>query len=423
MRTLPHSIEAEKGAIGSMLLSPNEAIAECVSQIDESFFFIPAHQTIYSALVDLWTKGEKIDLITFTQVLRDRNLLEAVGGAGAVTSFYTFVPTSANLAHYLSILQDKYILRSIVAAGTEAVLRAHEEQDEAMSILGEFQEKISNISSADKTSRKSIRQLVQEKIERMERGEQGSDIIKTGLKQLDYDSPLRNGDMPVLSGETKSGKSIIAVTIARNVAGAGSGVAIFGLESSVQEAIDRLFAGVARIAQQKLDHVANLEPGELQEAMKAAETLSALPIYLYDDIFDLHHIIAEARRLKAQRKVKLIIVDYAQLVRTRIEKNRNREQEVAHISRTIRLLAAELKIPIILISQINEEGRSRESRALEQDCTAFWKVRHDEDEKKRGHMRWIDIPFQRNGESGVTLPLTFLGHIGRVENCELEDEQ
>src|SRR5947207_13975533 len=120
-RSPPHSVEAEQGVLGSMLISPREAIAECVEKINEEYFYVPAHQTIYNVLVDLWNAGQAIDLITFTQVLRDRNLLESVGGAAFVTSLFTFVPTAANVQYYLDIVRDKYILREIITAATEIV--------------------------------------------------------------------------------------------------------------------------------------------------------------------------------------------------------------------------------------------------------------------------------------------------------------
>src|SRR6266404_9388970 len=125
-----------------MLISPRETIAECVERINEEYFYIPAHQTIYEVLVDLWNAGAGIDLITFTQVLRDRNLLDTVGGAALVTNLYTFVPTAANVGYYIEIVRDKYILRSIIAAGTESVRRAYEEQDEVGNLLDEVEQRI-----------------------------------------------------------------------------------------------------------------------------------------------------------------------------------------------------------------------------------------------------------------------------------------
>jgi replicative DNA helicase len=141
-RTPPHSVEAEQGVLGSMLISPRDAIAECVEKINEEYFYVPAHQTIYNALVDLWNAGQAIDLITFTQTLRDRNVLETVGGAAFVTSLYTFVPTAANVGYYLEIVRDKYILRQIITAATESVRRAYEEQDEVNNLLDEVVQRI-----------------------------------------------------------------------------------------------------------------------------------------------------------------------------------------------------------------------------------------------------------------------------------------
>src|SRR5438874_5313870 len=145
-RTPPPSVEAEQGGLGSMLISPRETIAECVEKITEEYFYVPAHRTIYNVLVDLWNAGQAIDLITFTQVLRDRSLLESVGGAAFVTSLFTFVPTAANVGYYIDIVRDKYILREIIATATESVRRAYEEQDDVNALLDEVQEKITGIA-------------------------------------------------------------------------------------------------------------------------------------------------------------------------------------------------------------------------------------------------------------------------------------
>src|SRR5262249_42528526 len=141
-RTPPHSVEAEQGVLGSMLISPRETIGECVEKINEEYFYVPAHRTIYNVLVDLWTANEAIDLTTLTQVLRDRNLLDGGGGAALVTNLFTFVPTAANVQYYLEIVRDKYILREIISAATESVRRAYEEQDEVNDLLDEVEQKI-----------------------------------------------------------------------------------------------------------------------------------------------------------------------------------------------------------------------------------------------------------------------------------------
>jgi hypothetical protein len=148
-RSPPHSVEAEMGVLGSMIMSPSTAIAECVAKIRPEFFYVPAHQTIYNALVDLWDRREAIDLITFTEFLRGKNVLDAIGGAAFVTNLFTFVPCAAAVGHYLDIVTAKYILRESIAAGTEFVRRAHEPgaDDEAMALLDEHDSRIASIRS------------------------------------------------------------------------------------------------------------------------------------------------------------------------------------------------------------------------------------------------------------------------------------
>ncbi|PYL65725.1 MAG: hypothetical protein DMF25_02595, partial [Verrucomicrobia bacterium] len=144
--------------------------AECVEKINEEYFYVPAHQTIYNVLVDLWNAGQAIDLITFTQVLRDRNLLESVGGAAFVTSLFTFVPTAANVGYYLEIVRDKYILRQIITASTESVRRAYEEQDEVSNLLDEVEQRIFAVGEDRfKGQMLSMKDQVMEAIESIEK--------------------------------------------------------------------------------------------------------------------------------------------------------------------------------------------------------------------------------------------------------------
>src|ERR1043165_75618 len=195
-RTPPHSVEAEQGVLGSMLLSPRETIAECVEKINEEYFYVPAHRTIYDVLVDLWNAGEGIDLITFTQVLRDRNLLDSVGGAAFVTSLFTFVPTAANVAYYLGIVRDKYILRKIIAASTESVRRAYEEQDEVNELLDEVEQKIFAVGEDRfKGQMLSMKDQVMEAIESIEKlyeRKGGITGVSTGFVELDRKSTRLN---------------------------------------------------------------------------------------------------------------------------------------------------------------------------------------------------------------------------------------
>src|SRR5438477_13086832 len=138
----PHSRQAEQGVIGAMLIAPQDVIPECVEKIKEEYFYIPAHQTVFRVLVQQWSAGQAIDLITFTQTLRDQNVLETIGSASFVTSLFTFVPTAANVDYYLEIVRDKYVLRQIIITCTEGVRRADEEQGEVGPLLDEVEHNI-----------------------------------------------------------------------------------------------------------------------------------------------------------------------------------------------------------------------------------------------------------------------------------------
>ncbi len=411
-RTPPYSESAEQGVLGSMLIS-RPTIAECVQKIDEEYFYIPANQTIFCALVELWRADRPIDLITFTQHLRDKNLLEGVGGAAYVTSIFTFVPTAANVLYYLDIMHEKYVLRSIIAAATESVRRSYEEQADVEEVLSKLQDQLVAAAVPFAQDEKFLPELIQEKLERMQSGEPDADIISTGIAQIDRQSPLRRGDMPLISGIRKAGKSILALTIAVNIARKGVPVLYFSLEDRLPKIIDRLMANVSRIPTDR-QHVSKLSAEEMEIPIRAAEEISKMPLYLRDDIFDLGIIVATAKQAKQKYHIGLIVIDYAQLIRAEGNKDSNREQRVAEVSRTLRLLAMSMDTPVLLLCQLNEKLATRESRALEQDCTALWRIEPENEDEP--NVRDIIIPCQRNGPSGVGFKVTFLGNIARVEN-------
>src|SRR5438876_2809280 len=245
-RTPPHSVEAEQGVLGSMLISPRETIAECVEKINEEYFYIPAHQTIYTVLVELWNAGQAIDLITFTQVLRDRNLLETLGGAAFVTSLFTFVPTAANVQYYLEIVRDKYILREIIAAATESVRRAYEEQDEVNNLLDEVEQRIFAVGEDRfKGQMLSMKDQVMEAIESIEKlyeRKGGITGISTGFVEFDrMTSGMHPAEMIVIAARPSMGKTALAMNIAEHAAiEVKLPVAIFSLEMSAQQLVQRM---------------------------------------------------------------------------------------------------------------------------------------------------------------------------------------
>jgi len=442
-RTPPHSAEAEQGVLGSMFISPRDAIAECVEKINEEYFYVPAHRTIYSALVDLWNVGQAIDLITFTQVLRDRNLLEAVGGASFVTSLYTFVPTAANVGYYLEILRDKYILRQIIAAATESVRRAYEEQDEVDNLLDEVEQKIFAVGEDRfKGQTLSMKDQVMEAIETIEKlyeRKGGITGISTGFIEFDrMTSGLHPAEMIVIAARPSMGKTAFAMNIAEHVAIQEKlAVAVFSLEMSSQQLVQRLLCSRARVNLKKVRD-GFLGERDFSSLTSSASKLAEAKMFIDDSAgLTILELRAKARRLKAQHDIRLIVVDYLQLLRSTSRRGQeNRQIEISEISAGIKGLAKELNIPIIVVAQLNRnpenrtgdsKGRPRlsdlrESGSIEQDADlvgllvreAYYADTDEEKEEAAGNADLI-ISKQRNGPIG-DIPLTFLSEFTRFED-------
>ncbi|MGZ5022906.1 MAG: replicative DNA helicase, partial [Chthoniobacterales bacterium] len=439
-RTLPHSVEAEQGVLGSMLISPREIIAEVVEKITEEYFYIHAHQTTNTVLVELWNAGQGIDLITFTQVLRDRNVLDAVGGASFVTSLFTFVPTAANVTYYLEIVREKYILRQIIAAATESVRRAYEEQDEVHALLDEVEQKIFAVGEDRfKGQLPTMKEQVMgalESIEKLWEQRGGITGISTGFHELDrMTNGLHDGEMIVIAARPSMGKTALAMNIAEHVAINGKlPVAVFSLEMSGQQLVQRLLCSRARVNLQKVRE-GFLPEHDFPKLTNAASKLAEAEIYIDDSAgLSILELRAKARRLKAQKNIQLIVIDYLQLLRSTTRRAQdNRQLEISEISAGIKGLAKELKIPVIVLAQLNRqpEARSggkprlsdlRESGSIEQDADLVGLlVRpeiYEEDEEARaekaGEAELISAK-QRNGPVG-DIPLTFLKEFTRFED-------
>jgi replicative DNA helicase len=445
-RTPPHSVDAEQGVLGSMLISPRETIAECVEKINEEYFYVPAHRTIYTALVDLWNAGQAIDLITFTQVLRDRHLLDSVGGAAFVTSLFTFVPTAANVGYYLDIVRDKYILREIISAATESVRRAYEEQDEVNNLLDEVEQRIFAVGDDRfKGQLLSMKDQVMEAIESIEKlyeNRGGITGLSTGFPELDrMTNGLHPGEMIVIAARPSMGKTALAMNIVENVAvNQKLPVGVFSLEMSSQQLVQRLLCSRAHV------NLAKVRGGFLGERdfpnlTAAASKLAEAKIYIDDSSsLNILELRAKARRLKAQQDIQLIAIDYLQLVTSSSRRAQdNRQLEITEISAGLKSLAKELKIPVIVVAQLNRQPEQRtggkprlsdlrESGAIEQDADlvglllrpSFYEEKEDEDKAdskvfdETAEEAELIIAKQRNGPIG-NVPLTFFKHFTRFE--------
>jgi len=433
-------LDAEYGVLGSMLISPNEVIPECVERINEKYFYAPTHTTIYLQLVEMWNDQKAIDLITFTQYLRDRNLLDQVGGAAFVTHLFTFVPTAANIRYYLNILREKYVLRQIIAVCTVSSQRAYEEQDQVDPLLDEVEQDIFAISETrfnDHTI--TMKDQVMEAIEAIEqlyerRG--GITGIATGFAELDrMTNGLHEGEMIVIAARPSMGKTALAMNIAEHVAiNEKLPVAVFSLEMSSQQLVQRLLCSRARVNLQKVRD-GFLAERDFPSLTAAASKLAEAQIFIDDSAsLSILELRAKARRLKAQKDIKLIVVDYLQLLRSTTRRAMdNRQLEISEISSGLKGLAKELKVPVLVLAQLNRQPEARtggkprlsdlrESGSIEQDADLVGLLvrpeiyEEDEDARaeKAGEAELI-IAKQRNGPVGE-IALTFLKEFTRFED-------
>jgi replicative DNA helicase len=430
-----------------MLISPRETIAECVEKINEEYFYVPAHRTIYEVLVDLWNAGQAIDLITFTQVLRDRKLLDSVGGAAFVTNLFTFVPTAANVQYYLEFVRDKYILRQIISAATESVRRAYEEQDEVNNLLDEVEQKIFAVGEDRfKGQMLSMRDHAMQAIETIEKlyeNRTGITGLRTGFSDLDQmTSGLHAGEMIVIAARPSMGKTALAMNIVEHVAiNESLPVGVFSLEMSAQQLVQRVLCSRAHVNLKKV-RGGFLAERDFPALTQAAAKLADAKIFIDDSSSpSILEVRAKARRLKAQHDVQLIMIDYLQLITSPTRRaQENRQQEISEISAGLKSLAKELHVPVIVVAQLNRQpeqrtgGRPRlsdlrESGAIEQDADlvglllrpSFYEEKDDESKTEdpitdeAAEEAVLIIAKQRNGPIG-DVPLTFFKQFTRFQS-------
>ncbi|HWB59507.1 MAG TPA: replicative DNA helicase [Chthoniobacteraceae bacterium] len=443
-RLLPQSPDAEMGLLGSILLMPREVVGECVEGgIQEGHFHIPAHAVIYNAVLDLWNTNQPIDIITLTQILRDRNKLDEAGGVALVSSLMTFVPTAANASYYMEIMQEKHTLRSIIRTCTEYAARSYDEQENVPMLLDEVEQKIFEIAQERyKEKEHSLAEQVMDAIEAIEKLYERRGTVsglETGFSELDkMTNGLHPAEMIVIAARPSMGKTALAMNIAEHVAlKVQKPVAIFSLEMSTQQLIQRLLCSAARVNLQRVRD-GFLNNDDFRNLQNAAARLAAAKIYIDDSAgLSIVELRAKARRLKSQHDIQLIVIDYLQLLRSTTRRaSENRQIEIAEISSGIKALSKELEVPIIVLAQLNRnpenrtgesKGRPRlsdlrESGSIEQDADLVGLLvreeyyAEDEESKKEAEGKAeLIIAKQRNGPVG-DVALTFLKEYTRFED-------
>jgi replicative DNA helicase len=432
-RVPPHNLEAEESVLGSMMLSA-EAIAQVTELLKPSDFYRSAHRVIFEALVGLFARGEPVDAITAVEEMKRRGTLDAAGGALYIHHLVESVPTPASASHYARIVADHALLRRLIEAGSTIIQRAYEVPEDPEGLADEAEGMIYAVSRhSEKEEVIALSDLVHESMETLEKlhdREQAFSGIPTGFSDVDnLLQGLQPGNLVVLAARPGVGKSSFVTNVARNVAvEAQRDVAMFSLEMSRMEIGMRLLCSEARVPWEKV-RSARVAAEDWGRIVEAAEILDRAPLYIVDTgnvtIVDIR---AKARRLKSSHNLGLVIVDYLQLMSSH-QRVENRQQEIAEISRSLKLLAKELEIPVIAVSQLNRNPETRtdkrpqlsdlrESGSIEQDADVVMFIHREDvysDDPQVKGLAELIVAKHRNGPTDK-IPLTFQAHLTRFRN-------
>ncbi len=436
----PQSIDAEMAVLGAMLLD-KEVIPLAIETLNEDCFYKGANRKVYSAIIKLFDENKGVDLITVIEELKKTNSLEIAGGPDYVSGLASSVPTAANFVHYAKIVKEKMILRNLITTATGIVSDCYDTSKDVDSLVDNAEQMIFKVT-ATKADKKFVplRDMIKSSIETIDnlyQRKQNVTGISTGFRDLDIKTAgLQPSDLIVLAARPSMGKSALALCIAEHAAVVERApVAFFSLEMSKEQLVQRMLCSHARVDAHKV-RTGFLSQADWPKLVSAAGKLSEAPIYIDDTPgISVLELRAKARRLKSQFDIKLIVLDYLQLMQGHARAD-SRQHEISEISRSLKSLARELNVPLIAISQLSRavEQRQdhkpqlsdlRESGAIEQDADLVilllreWYYNPTEENKGLAE---IIIAKQRNGPTG-TFNLAFLGPYMRFENLTSRGEE
>jgi replicative DNA helicase len=447
-RLPPQNLEAEMSVLGGVLLE-NEALNRALEVLRPEDFYREAHRKIFTALITLSDRSEPADLVTLTAALKERGTLDEIGGSSYLGTLVDFVPTAANISYYCRLVKEKAISRELIKVATEIASRGYQGGEVEASLdwaEGEIF-KIANMKS--RPSFYATKDIVKDTIKTIERLYDRKEQITgvpTGFTDLDnMTSGLQGGDLVIIAGRPSMGKTAFCLNLieyASMHASTPIASAIFSLEMSKEQLVQRLLCSVARIEASRV-RTGKLAQSEFPTLVNAAGIIAEAPIYIDDTpAISILELRAKARRLKAEKNIGVIVVDYLQLMQG--SNTESRQQEISEISRSLKALAKELSVPVIALSQLNRSLESRtdkrpiladlrESGAIEQDADVIMFLyresvycdacRKRDNSCDKGHERSAEVIVgkQRNGPLGIE-QLTFLGEYTRFESQSRRDD-
>ena len=433
----PNDIEAEQAVIGSML-TDKDAVISAIEILKEEDFYREDNKTIYEAILNLYNRSEPIDIITLKSELTSMGMFDKIGGLEYIVGLPDKVPTTANVEKYISIVKEKSELRRLIKAANEIIEEGYDPTENIDDIMNSAEKKIFNImQDKDQKSYSPIKDVLIDtftELEQLYNQKQHVTGVPTGFIDLDYRTAgLHNSDLILIAARPAMGKSAFALNIATNAAlRANVPVILFSLEMSKEQMVNRILCSEALVDSNKV------RTGKIDDDdwIKLADTmgdLSEAPIYIDDTPgISINEIRAKCRKLKLEKNIGLVVIDYLQLVQGSSKRaSASREQEISEISRSLKILAKEINVPVIALSQLSRAPEQRpdhrpmlsdlrESGAIEQDADIVMFLYRDEyyheDSEDKGQAEVI-IAKHRSGSTG-TVKLAWLGNYTKFGNLD-----
>ncbi len=432
----PHDLEAEQAIIGSML-TDKDAVISSIEVLKEEDFYREDHRAIYSAILNLYNRAEPIDIITVKAELEAMGKFEQVGGLDYLAELPEKVPTTANALKYIKIVEEKSVLRNLIKTANEIIELGYDPTEDVEDIMEDAEKKIFNImQNKNQKGYTPIKDVLVDsftQLEELYNRKQHITGVPTGFTELDYKTAGFHGsDLILIAARPAMGKSAFALNIATNAAVKSNiPVAIFSLEMSKEQMVNRILCSEAMVDSNKV-RTGKLEEDDWTKLAGSIGPLSEAEIYIDDTPgISVMEIRAKCRKLKLEKNIGMVVIDYLQLVQGSNKRNGSREQEISEISRSLKILAKEIGVPVVALSQLSRAVEQRpdhrpmlsdlrESGAIEQDADIVMFLYRDDyynQDSEKKDIAEVIIAKHRGGSTG-TVDLLWLGSYTKFVNLE-----
>lgn len=432
----PNDVEAEQAVIGSML-TDKEAVSAAIEVLKPEDFYREDNRTIFEAILNLYSRSEPIDIITLKSELSSMGKFEAVGGLEYIAELPDKVPTTANVEQYIKIVEEKSVLRNLIKTANEIITLGYDQTQEVDSIIDGAEKKIFEVmQKKNQKGYTPIKDILVEtftELEQLYNQKQRITGIPTGFSDLDFrTSGLHNSDLILVAARPAMGKSAFALNIATNAAvRAKVPVAIFSLEMSKEQMTSRILCSEAMVDSNKV-RTGKIDDEEWGKLAAASGELSEANIYIDDTPgISIMEIRAKCRKMKIEKNIGLVVIDYLQLVQGSGKRGSSREQEIAEISRSLKILAKEINVPVIALSQLSRAPEQRpdhrpmlsdlrESGSIEQDADIVMFLYRDDyynEDSEKKNIAEVILAKHRAGSTG-TVELLWLGNYTKFANID-----